>query len=714
VSGGGGDADASGPDAATGQGAGDVEVPFGWWPSPLSAAEAAAGKLGRSGLQAAGGSVLWTESRPSEGGRPVVVRADRSGTGPAKLVDVSPAGVGVRSRVHEYGGGEATVSGGTLYYVDQADQRWYRVPVDPEGPPPPHRPVALSPEEDRAPAPAPEASVATRVRYADGRTTRSGGWLVSVEERSGPAGTAHRLVALATDGTLRLAGLVDGSDFVAAPRPSPDGRWLVWVAWDHPSMPWDSSELMIAPLDEDGGLPRLGTPRRLAGGGGRSVGQPHWCRDGSLVFIDDRSGWWLPYRLAPQDLAGDGGGAVPLARPGAEYHAPDWGLGQSTLAELPDGSLLARVHRDGRDHLVRLVPPGAGSGPGWEERPVDQPCVTIAGVAVLGDGADAHPAGDPGVGVVLGSTPGQAQAVFEVPLAETSAGRPAGPRQLSAVSGRVPDGTRLSRAVPFVATGDAGPVPGLFFAPVCPGVRGPAGQRPPVVVFCHGGPTAAADPGYHPVVQFFTAHGLAVAAVDYRGSTGYGTAYRRQLDGRWGVADVDDCVAFATGLAAAGLVDPDRMAIRGTSAGGLTALGALVRSDRFAGAASWYGVTDLEALAADTHDFESRYLDTLVGPWPADAEVYRARSPLHHADRVTGAVLLLQGEDDPVVPPDQSERFADQLTEAGVRCRLVVFPGESHGFRAAATIEASLEAELDFYRSVLGAPVGADDPVAGF
>ncbi len=262
----------------------------------------------------------------------------------------------------------------------------------------------------------------------------------------------------------------------------------------------------------------------------------------------------------------------------------------------------------------------------------------------------------------------------------------------------------VAGATPYTAATVAGPIPGLFFAPTNRRFRGPAGSRPPLVVFCHGGPTSSAEPGFDPVVQFFTSRGLAVAVVDYRGSSGYGRAYRRALDGLWGEADIDDCARFAESLAEAGWVDGARMAIRGTSAGGLTALGALIRWRRFAGAAAWYGVTDLEGLVADTHAFESRYVDSLVGPWPEAAARYRSRSPIHHADRVSGEVLLLQGADDPVVPADQARRFAEQLGNHHVPCRLTVFPGESHGFRQAGTIEASLNAELAFYQSLFGAP----------
>ncbi len=653
----------------------DPATAFGWWPSRWSASRTAAGKVSRSGLQADGGSVYWCESRPEDGGVQVVVRAV-AGSPP---VDVSPAGVSVRSRVHEYGGGDAWAEAGTLYYVDQSDQQWHAVEVGATG---------TDPRVLSASDPA-EGADGWTTRYADGRVTPSGSWLVSVEERHRGPATDHRLVALALDaptGPTPPVLLVDQWDFVAAPRPSPDGRWLAWVAWDHPAMPWDRSSLWLARLEESAdGLTVLG-PHRVAGGES-SVGQPRWGRDGSLFFVDDRTGWWLPYRLAEADVGRPGAEPRALVALEAEFHGPDWVLGQSTMAERSDGSLVCRVHRDGRDQVVLLRPGGPAAGHGhWSWEVIDQPCVAIDGLVVTG-GADERLH-------VLGSTPTEARAVFELPW--SGEGRTV---RVSAGPASPAAGASVSEARPFTAPTPDGPVPGLFYAPVGAPAGAPEGP-PPLVVFCHGGPTSAAEGGLDPVVQFFASRGLAVAAVNYRGSSGFGREYRRRLDGLWGQADIDDCVGYASALAEAGLVDGTRMAIRGGSAGGLTALGALVRADRFAGAVSWYGVTDLEALAADTHDFESRYIDSLVGPWPAARATYRERSPIHAADRVSGSVLLLQGVEDPVVPADQSERFAAALTERGVPCRLVLFEGEAHGFRRASTIEAALLAELEFYRSL--------------
>ena len=317
---------------------------FGWWPSPFTAGRVAAGKVSRSGLQSDGASLLWLESRPEDGGRQVVV-TDGGGAAP---VDVSPPAVSVRSRVHEYGGGAATAVGGGLYYVDQADQRLYRSAIG-DG----RDPVPLTPESEPG----------SSVRYADGSLTPSREWFVCIEERHDHSGTGHRVVAVATDGSRRVVALVDAGGFVAAPRPSPDGARLAWVGWNHPHMSWDRSAVWVSELDEsDAGISIAGR-HRVAGGKDVSVGQPRWCADGSLVVIDDRTGWWLPYRI-PGDRLEEDDAAMPLVDLEAEFHSPDWALGQSTIAELPDGSLVCRMHRDSRDQLVRLHPPGQRPDPG--------------------------------------------------------------------------------------------------------------------------------------------------------------------------------------------------------------------------------------------------------------------------------------------------------------------------------------------------------------
>ena len=528
----------------------------GWWPSPWSAARTAAGKVSRSGLQADGRTVYWCESRPEAGGGQVVVGCS-DGSAPT---DLSPIGVSARSRVHEYGGGSATMADGVLFYVDQSDQQWYRLDRA-RRPVPSRRPVALT-----GPAPAdggdrnPEGDRADRgegaggwsCRYADGRVTRSGSWLVSVEERHQGRRTDHRLVAVpvpasepigprperavgGVTGPAPVVPLVEDRDFVAAPRPSPDGRWMAWVAWDHPAMPWDRSEVWVAALEETRDGIHLRRPRRVAGGGDSSVGQPRWARDGSLLFVDDRTGWWLPYRLSADDLERAG---AEIAEPQAlvdleaEFHSPDWVLGQATMADRSDGSLVCRMHRDGRDHVVVLRPEDGddhgGTAAPWSMEVIDQPCVTIAGLVVTAE--PSVPTG-PGDGrerlYVLGATPTEAQAVVEIPVPAGGPPRPVStaPVPVAAVVASV--------ARPFTASTPDGPVPGLFYAPVGAPVDVPTGA-PPLVVFCHGGPTSAAEGGLDPVVQFFASRGLAVAQVNYRGSSGFGRAYRNQLAGQWG------------------------------------------------------------------------------------------------------------------------------------------------------------------------------------
>jgi dipeptidyl aminopeptidase/acylaminoacyl peptidase len=524
--------------------------------------------------------------------------------------------------------------------------------------------------------------------------------MVSVEERVSGSTATHQVVAVPTDGSGGSVVLVDQGHFVAAPRPSPDGRWLAWCAWDHPDMPWDATVLRVARIDAGGPAMALGETTEVAGGPGVSVGQPRWAADGGLVFVDDRTGWWLPYRLEPDALdrlsdgpLGDDNASSPLVDREAEFHGPDWVFGHHTFDELADGALVARMGTGGRDRLVVLRRPSRGPGGGsWSLADVAQPCVSLAGV-VSPDGVSV---------VVHGTTPTEAHAVFAVAIDGSVP-----PRRLSAPPGVVVAPGQASHSVPLRATTGRVSVPGLFFPPTNSDVVADQGELPPLVVFCHGGPTSAAEPGYDPTVQFLTSRGIAVAAVDYRGSTGYGRAYRDLLRGAWGEGDVDDCVAFARSLAAEGRVDGARMAIRGGSAGGLTALAALIRARVFAGAVAWYGVTDLSALATDTHDFESRYLDRLVGPLPETAAVYRDRSPIHHAADLVGPVLLLQGADDPIVPLDQAERFADELASGGAGAELLVFEGESHGFRRASTIEACLDAELGFYRRLFAPSDGA-------
>ena len=655
------------------------EFPFGRWPSPLTPEAAAAGKVSLSELRSDGSSLYWLESRPADAGRVVFVRASGG-----EVTDLSPVGVSIRSRVNEYGGGAVCLvpqaAEGAFAYVGLSDQRvWF---MDGPG----AEPRALSAE-------APDGQVWMHGGLgasADGR------WVLAVREAHtvDAAAPTRCLVALAARGAedaVVETVLASGHDFYGAPRLDASSARLASTAWDHPDMPWDASTLEVTPVeevvDEVTGVSRLvaaGPPDVVAGGPGESVGQPSWGPDGDLLFVSDRHGWWQPHRLS---ATGDAEPPVRLSDLAAEFHGADFVLGLRTMARLPGTAVAARVTTKGRDSVVLLSGGTSATAP---MTTLDQPCSAISAVCAHGDGLSA----------IIGATP---DAPTDVWLLSTVPDEPA-------VRIRPPlrsslDAGGISIGEPFESNGASGrPVFATFYPPTLTGVEGPTGERPPLIVWCHGGPTSSAMNGFDPALQFFTSRGFAVACVDYAGSTGYGREFRCSLWGQWGVFDSEDCLSAARALAADGRVDSTRMAIRGGSAGGLTALNALCEGgegEGFRAAASWYGVTDLIALAAATHDFEAHYLDHLVGPLPQDRPVYEARSPVNRATAMRGSVLLLQGADDVVVPPSQAEHLWRALSAAGQRCELRSFPGEGHGFRRAETLTECLQAELEFYQREL-------------
>ncbi len=445
-----------------------------------------------------------------------------------------------------------------------------------------------------------------------------------------------------------------GSDFCAAPRPDPEGRRLAWIAWDHPDMPWDTTRLLL-----DGHL--------VAGGEDESVVQPAWSADGRLHYISDRSGWW---NLYAHD-GGDGRALRPLA---AEFAGPLWSLGAESYRCLPDGDLIARYEQDGRVVVERL---GAGPLETGFARP-SCPVPFRGGWAVLG--ADAE-------------RPARLDLLHGDGRRETLA--------RSAPDDLDPEFVSQGEAISFPTTGGR-TAHAWFYAPRNPGFAAPEGELPPLIVRSHGGPTGAFDNAYSPATQYWTTRGFAVVDVNYGGSSGFGRDYRRQLDGQWGAVDVDDCCAAAVGLAEAGRVDGRRLVIRGNSAGGYTTLAALAFRDVFRAGASLYGIGDLKALARQTHKFESRYLDRLIGPLPEAEAIYDARSPLLHAGRIDCPAIFLQGSEDKVVPPGQAEAMAAALESRGVPVALLLFEGEGHGFRRAENVVAALEAELAFFARILG------------
>jgi dipeptidyl aminopeptidase/acylaminoacyl peptidase len=739
---------------------------YGTWRSPLSASDAASGATRFSGLavEPAAGSddhrrdehgrdeqggagdgavtVWWAESRPAEGR--VTIMGARGDEG---AVEAGPGDLRVRSRVNEYGGGAIWAAPDALFWVDESSQCIHRQTVGPatsSAVGPIWRPRTLT-----VPPPAPRSW-----RYAAGRVSPAGDWVVVEREAHADelglafAEPRNELVAVrVADGRQWVlvgidpadadpAGIdpadVDGAevaigsgDFVAAPALGPDGTSLAWLRWDHPDMPWDAAELWVGELDLRGASPRLSQRRRIAGGraGGAahglerpvSVCLPEWSPDGRLWWCDDADGWWhlrAAHDLGtPDEGAGDDPStAVPGGgRSGEEVGEPRWVAGGRRYAFLGDGRIAMIVSADGVDS-IHLLDPATG-----QRSPLPGPAFCSAELIAAHGSTVA----------IVGGTPTSPTSVWRLDLADDAAidlrptAAPLDPAWISVPEPvSFPTGAAALPGAP-APDGHGGTPPvahALLYPPTSGDHRGPDGELPPLVVRIHGGPTAAARPEFSTSVQFWTTRGFAVADVNYRGSTGFGRAYRDLLQGSWGVVDVEDCLAVTGFLAASGRIDGERCVIRGGSAGGFTALAALCfqtswgAEGAFAAACSLYGVTDLAAMVADTHKFESRYLDGLVAPLPEGEAVYRERSPLFHAERIDRPVLLLQGSADVVVPPSQAEVLVAALEARGVPHRYVLFPGEGHGFHLASTVVQALRLELDFYGEVLGFDPAPDGP----
>jgi dipeptidyl aminopeptidase/acylaminoacyl peptidase len=633
-------------------------LPLGSWPTPITSelVVRAAARLGEVVVD--GDEVWWSEARPAEGGRSVIVRRSADGT----VTDVLPAPWNARTRVHEYGGGAWTVSDGTLWFTEFTDQRLYRLDAGSD------QPVAVTPEP---PVPA-------GVRHADLSVT-AGGVLAVRETHPGSGGAAdvvNEVVRVSAEGTEVL---VSGPDFVSDPRLSPDGGTLAWLQWNHPDMPWDAAQLVVRTED--------GIETVVAGGPGESVVQPVWDADGSLWFLSDRTNFWSLYRRAP-------GGEIQLVLDaGSDIAGPQWVFGGSRYALLPDGRIVLAYGRAGADRLAVLEP-------GEPLRELDLPFATFRYVTAQGASV-----------VCVAGSPSSEPVVLRVGVDD---GRPEilrSARDLDLDPGWFSSPQHVTFPTEDAGTG-IGEAHALVYPPTNPEARAPDGDLPPLLVVVHGGPTAAAVPVLNLDVQYWTSRGFCVADVNYRGSVGYGRRYRDALQGRWGVVDLDDVVACARYLADSGRVDPARMAITGGSAGGYTTLAALtMRPGVFTAGASHYGVADLGALAAETHKFESRYLDGLVAPWPSGADVYAERSPINHVDALDTPLAVFQGDEDEVVPPAQAEAIVAALRKKGVPHAYLLFAGEQHGFRKAENIRAALDGELSFYAQVWGFDLPADEGI---
>jgi dipeptidyl aminopeptidase/acylaminoacyl peptidase len=625
-------------------------LPYGAWKSPITSDLIVAETIGLGAVLVDGDDIYWTESRPGEGGRNVLVKKDGG--------DVTPPPFNVRTRVHEYGGGAASVHQGAVWFSHFADQRLYR--LEPGGVPQP-----LTPE------PAGGASF----RYADGAIDAARGRWLGVREAHGAEHQVDNAI-VAVDPTTPSAGrvLAEGVDFYAAPRVSPDGSHLAWVQWNHPNMPWVGAELWVAEFAGDGGL---GQRRKIAGGDDESVCQPNWSPDGALILVSDRNGWWNLYRCDVGD-----GIVRPVCPHAAEFAPAQWVFGQSSYAFLSPGHIVCAYGEGGRTVLARLE---VASG---KLSPLALPYTEFSSVKAAG-----------GRIVCAAGSPAGPSAIVAI---DPETGATEVLRQSSAAAAD-PDLQRYFTAARHLEFPTENGLTAFanYYKPLNPDFAAPAGEAPPLVVKCHGGPTASASSSLSMGIQYWTSRGIAVIDVDYGGSTGYGRAYRERLKGAWGVVDVDDCVNAARHVAAEGLADPERMVITGGSAGGYTVLAALAGRDVFKGGASYYGVSDVAALARDTHKFESRYLDWLIGPYPQEEALYRDRSPLSHADKLDCPVIFFQGSEDQVVPPNQTEMMVEALRRRGIPCGYLLFAGEQHGFRRAENIKRALDAELYFYAELV-------------
>lgn len=638
-----------------------VVAPYGAWSSPVTPDLAAATAFSQFRFfepHVDTDGAFWIEARPDEDGREVLVWMDEGD----RTTTLTPSGFNVRSRANGYGGGAWLKRGDTIFFSNHDDQRLYRQELDGRQP----RPVTAEPPQPAA------------WRYADGRATPDGRWIVCVRETHDAASVTNALVGVDPSGQRDQVVLASGRDFYSTPRVSRDGRTLAWLSWDHPRMPWDGTELYVADLGDG----EIGEARLAAGGPSESVFQPEWDREDVLHFVSDRTGWWNLYRFAD--------GVEPVRPIEAELGAPQWLFGLSTYALLDDGRIAARVNSHGAQRLGYVTTEGALVDGGLPYTSMTLPYLRTDGRRVI----------------FVAATPTEPRSVV---LLDTDTGEE---QVLRRVGFDIDDSfASVAEAIEY-PTQSGVTAHALYYPPKNPMFDGPEEERPPLIVSIHGGPTSQVDAVLDSSIQFFTTRGFAVVDVNYGGSTGYGRSYRERLKGQWGVVDRFDAVAAARHVVARGDADEARVAITGGSAGGYTTLLALALDDFFGAGSSWFGVVDLETFAADTHNFESRYLESLVGPYPEAEEVYRARSPVRFADRIRAPLLLLQGLDDDVVPPSQAEQMVAALRVNGVAFAYLGFEGEQHGFRRADTIRSAFEAELYFYGRIFGfEPADRLDPV---
>lgn len=631
---------------------------YGSWKSPITSDVIVAGTIGLSEITLDGNDIYWLESRPTEGGRNVIVKRTPDG----RTRDMTPQPLNARTRVHEYGGGAFLVVDGTVYFSNFSDQRLYQQP-------PGEAPQSLTPAVD--------------LRYADAVFDKRWERLIAVREDHTAKGqeAVNSIVAVGGLGEAPQQStdhiLVSGNDFYSNPRLSPDGARLAWLAWNHPNLPWDGTELWVGQFDPDGSL---GRKQRVAGGADDSIFQPEWSPDGSLYFVSDRTGWWNLYRWRD-------GRTEPMCELPAEFALPQWLFRFSTYAFESADRMICTFNEQGNWHLGIL-----DTKTKRLDR-VEMPFTDIRYVRAL-----------PGWAFFWAGSPTESSSIIQMDLTthwmkvlRRSTHLEIDPEYISNPSVIEFPTEQELKAYAF------------YYPPRNREFIAPGGEKPPLLVKSHGGPTAAATTTLNLGIQFWTSRGFAVLDVNYGGSTGYGRAYRQRLNGQWGIVDVDDCVNAARYLVEHGEVDGQRLAIDGGSAGGYTTLCALTFRNLFKAGASYYGISDLKVMDEDTHKFESRYSHSLLGSFPAKEEIYHARSPIHFIDRLSCPIILFQGLEDKIVLPNQSEMMFETLRKKGLPVAYLPFEGEQHGFRRAENIKRALDAELYFFSRVFGFELA--DPV---
>ncbi|SUZ48458.1 uncharacterized protein METZ01_LOCUS1312 [marine metagenome] len=623
-------------------------APYGSWQSPITTDLMVSESIGLGQVSLDDEDIYWVEMRPAEGGRMVVVKRTPEG----EITDVTPETFSVRTRVHEYGGGAYLVQKGVVYFSNFTDQRLYR--QDPG-----REPKPITPETD--------------MRYADGCFDAARNRIICVcEDHTSGGEPVNAIVAVDALGKGEQLVLSKGSDFCSSPRISPDGSTLAWLTWDHPNMPWDGSFLLVASFDEQG---QLSEPQVVAGSRTESIFQPEWSPDGVLHFVSDRSGWWNLWRW-------ENGQVRQLTSKNAEFGKPQWVFASGTYSFASD-ELIACSYTEGGAWKIAMLHIESGMLLG-----IDTPFSEMGrGDIKAGDGKIVFVAGAPSLPLSV--------VLFDLATSKW--------QELQKSHNLVIDLGYLSTARPLeFPTKDGKAAHAFFYPPRNGDFQGPAGEKPPLLVKSHGGPTGAASIALDLGIQFWTSRGIGVLDVNYGGSTGYGREYRERLNGMWGIVDVDDCCNAALHLVSRGEADGERLAIEGGSAGGYTTLAALTFKEVFKAGASLYGVSDLDALARETHKFESRYLDGLVGPYPERQDLYEERSPINHTERLSCPLILFQGLEDQIVPPSQAEMMFEAVRSKGIPAAYIPFEGEQHGFRRAENIKKVLEAELYFYSMVLG------------